>query len=669
MTNDIERSPSRRLVWGLLAGLLAAGCNSSAPEPEPKAAANAPAGGAAQADKDKTPAGPAAGGGAAAAAENAEVLLEPFTAPPLAELDAKAQWQDQPVRDSLQLLRAYQAGQKPKATVAEALGLRNTNAEANAKILSALGRLPQSDDEVDWDATINRHSRVEVKSTNPIMVSSVIEGEVSSLMGISLFGFDWNFDMFGAAEVVLSWQASHDHMHDKVVLRDDLTWSDGQPLTAHDVVFSFQTIMNPRVPVPAVRSGTDKLRWVEAYDDHTLVFFHKEALATNVGNMLFPVLPRHIYEKSLPEDYTMQNSEYHVKNENDPVCGGAYVLSKRVRGQELVLTRRESWYMHQGKQVRDKPYFKEVRVRIIEDQNTALLALKKGEIDELMLLPEQWITQTADDEFYEKNTKASGLEWVSFHFAWNIATPFFSDVRVRRAMSFAFNYKELLDKLTYGLYEPSNGMFHRTAWMAPTPPPAPYSQNLEQAETLLDEAGWTDHDGDGVRDKEIDGKLVKFEFSVLCPNIPDRVAICTLLKENLDQIGVVCNVRPLEFTVLQERTLNHEFQAAFGGWGTGADPDTSSNIWATKEGRNFVNYSNPRVDELFVAGRKEFNRAKRAEIYGQIHQLIYADQPYTWLYFRNSFYGFNKQLRGYMFSPRGPYGYGPGFGSIWKPKT
>ncbi|MAC53399.1 MAG: peptide ABC transporter substrate-binding protein, partial [Gimesia sp.] len=104
-----------------------------------------------------------------------------------------------------------------------------------------------------------------------------------------------------------------------------------------------------------------------------------------------------------------------------------------------------------------------------------------------------------------------------------------------------------------------------------------------------------------------------------------------------------------------------------GGWGTGTDPDTSINLWKTEAARNYVNYSNPEVDKLFEEGRREFDVEKRAKIYGKIHELLYEDQPYTWLYFRNSFYGFNKDLRGYVFSPRGPYGYGPGFSSLWKP--
>ncbi|QDT88907.1 peptide-binding protein [Gimesia algae] len=599
--------------------------------------------------------------------ETKEVLLEPFDAPKLADLDAQVEWEEQPVLDSLELLRERQSQEKPLVSVDEALKLKNTNQEINEKILSALGRLPKNDEEVDWGATINRHVGADLKSTNPIMGSSAVEFEVSSLTGFGLFSFDWNFKPFAVSDTVVSWQSSKDKLYDKVVLRDDLTWSDGVPITAHDIVFTFKTIMNPEVPVPAVRSGTDQIRWIEAYDDQTLVFFHKESLPTNVWNLNFPIIPKHIYEKELKSDPTLQDSPYHVKFENEPVTGGPYEIEKRERGQEILLKRRESWYMQDGKQVRTRPYFERVRLRIIEDPNTALLALKNGKIDEMALNPELWKTQTEDDDFYKTCTKANGLEWVYFYFGWNCETLFFKDKEVRQAMSYAFNHKEMLDELCYGLYQPCTGIYHETAWMAPDPMSKPYNQNLAKAEKLLDEAGWIDHDGDGIRDKEFDGKVIPFRFSVMTSSQPLSLSICTLLKENLAQIGVICEVKPTEFTVMQEKARNHQFQAMFGGWGTGTDPDTSINLWKTEAARNYVNYSNPEVDKLFEEGRREFDVEKRAKIYGKIHELLYEDQPYTWLYFRNSFYGFNKDLRGYVFSPRGPYGYGPGFSSLWKP--
>ena len=110
------------------------------------------------------------------------------------------------------------------------------------------------------------------------------------------------------------------------------------------------------------------------------------------------------------------------------------------------------------------------------------------------------------------------------------------------------------------------------------------------------------------------------------------------------------------------------FRSRDGGWGSGTDPDTSENIYAPGQNRNYGHYSNPEVDELFVAGPPRVRPAKRAAIYAQDPHAAWEDQPYTWLFYRNSFYGFNKKLRGYNFSPRGPFHYRPGFSSIYKSK-
>ena len=598
----------------------------------------------------------------------ADRLLEDFEPPALDALDRDAKWIDRPVRDGLELMRSQQKDEPLLATVEEALAIKNDAAPANAKILSALGQLP-APHQANLEARIDRHVVGDLGSTNPIMISTSAEFDILGLTGFGLFSFDSRLEPFATADTVASWQSSTDGMLDKVVLRDDLVWSDGRPITAHDIAFTFQVIMDPRVPVPAVRSGTDQLRWVHAYDDHTVVFFHKEALATNVWNINFPVLPKHVYERTWEADPTLKDSTIHVQLEQSPVSGGPYEIVERKRGQQIVLKRRSSWTTVRGKQVREDPFFREIRFRIIEDPNTSLLALKAGEIDEMMLLPEQWTTQTTGDDFYERSTKVTAPEWVSFHFGWNIDTPFFADRRVRRAMSYAFEHDRMLEELCYGLYTPAAGNFHDTSWMAPKKKLVPAKQDLDKAEALLDEAGWVDHDNDGVRDKEVNGRLVPFEFSILVNQQPLRVAICTLLQQNLEQVGVRLNVRPMESTVLQQLTQERKFEAYFGGWGAGTDPDTSENIWATGAGRNFTSYSNPEVDRLFAEGRRELDREKRAEKYARIQEILYEDQPYTWLYWRNSFYGFSKDLRGYVFSSRGPYHYSPGFSSLWMPQA
>jgi len=597
-----------------------------------------------------------------------ERFRQEFTPPSLEELDKSVEWLDSPVEDARKLLADYLTKKPQKTSTAEALALKNDDTASNERILDGLGRPPASEADIDDKTPFNRHIPADIKSTNPLMASSVYETYVVGLTGIGFFTFDWTMRPFASPDTVVSWQTSKDKLCDKVVMRKDLFWSDGKPITAHDVVFSYEVIMTPEVPVPAVRTGMDKIKGVHAYDDHTFVIFHKESLVTNVWNLNFPVIPKHVYESTLGDDPTLVSSPAHVRLEDDPVVGGAYKFVSRSKGQEVVLERRDEYFLQGGKQVREKPRFKSVRFRVIEDRNTALLALKNGDVEDLEMQPNQWVTQTTNKSFYDQCTKVRGTEWTYYYFGWNIKTPYFSDVRVRKAMSYAMDYRELLDDLCYGLYEQSVGEFHPTSRMAPTKPRAPYRQDLDKAEDLLDEAGWIDNDGDGIREKTIGGKVVPFAFEIMCSNDDLRVKTCTVLKKNLENIGIKCTVRPTEFTVLQEKAQNHEFEATFAGWGTGTDPSTTENLWKTGEERNYTQYSNPEVDKLFAEGKKEFDPEKRMAIYRKIDDLLWEDQPYTWLYYRSGFFGFNKRLRGYMFSPRGPYSYSPGIDSIWAVK-
>src|SRR5262249_1348369 len=161
--------------------------------------------------------------------------------------------------------------------------------------------------------------------------------------------------------------------------------------------------------------------------------------------------------------------------------------------------------------------------------------------DEFEIQQNQWASQTNDADFYAKNTKAYGSEWTYFYFGWNNnepSAPFFKDRRVREAMSYAFDYRELLDKLLFGLFEQSDSITHPEARYAPKKPLKNYVQDLDKSEELLSQAGWVDSDGDGIRDKEIDGRKVKFEFTMLVKNDPERIRIVELLQFNLKQIGV-----------------------------------------------------------------------------------------------------------------------------------
>ena len=597
---------------------------------------------------------------------------ETFEPPALDELRAAHEWIDLPVVDSRRRLAEWWESQPKPATVEEALALENTGPEANEKILMALGRPPASDAEVDWDASLVYCFPTGLGTTNPILVSSTYDFDYQTLTAANLFAFDWEFTPYADANYVVKWQTSDDRTVDLVTMRRDATWSDGQPLTARDVEFTYRTIMDERVPVTAVRSGTAELKTVKAYDDVTVAYFHKAPRATNPWNVNFDLIPEHVYADSLDDDPTLKQSAKHAELEVRPVTGGPYETVERRINDSILLRRRESWFTRDGKQVRPKPYAREVRLRIIPDTNTRLLALKKGDVEILELSnPSQWRQQAVGKEFYRRNTKVTATEWTYFYFGWNAAEPLFADRRVRQAMGYAFDHEELREKLLFGLYPQASTMFHPDSPMAPEPAPPLLRQDLDRAEELLDAAGWTDANDDGVREKTVDGTTRDFRFTVLCPNSdPLRVKICELLAQNLGRIGIECQVKAMDFPTLVEKTSKHQYEAYLGGWGTGADPDTAKNLWMSDQiatGRNYVAFADKRVDLLFDKAAAEYDRDRRMAMYSEVARRVYDAQPYTFLYNRASFYGFSKAIRGYKTSPRSPFGYSPGFRALWKP--
>ena len=580
-----------------------------------------------------------------------------FVPPPLAELDG-AVWIDRPVKDSLAILR----GELAVGEVGDerALTAPNDSPAANSRIVAALSRLPAAG-EADPGAVLVRHLRVDPVSLNPIMRSTPAEFEVVGLTEFRLFSFDRRLEPFAMAETVASWQTSADGLIDRVVLRDDLVWSDGAPITARDVAFSYAVIMDDDLPEPGVRDGTDQLRAVEAYDERTVVFFHREPLATNVWNLNFPVIPRHVHEATWRGDPTFLSCDPAAL----PVCGGPYRIVEWHRGERIVLRRRDEWSLFDGAPVRDPPSFREIHFRIIEDPAAALAALRAGEIDELVLSPEQW--RAADGAGSAAWTRVTAPEWTVTFFAWNIDTPFFADRRVRRAMTLAFDHGWMLRELFSGLYDPATGPFHDGSWAAPRKRQAATEQDQQRAQQLLDDAGWVDTDKDGVRDRDLDGRPIPFEFTMLVADQPQRIRTCERLRDDLARIGVRMHVQVVDQTTLVDRTQSRRFEAWHGSRGAAADPDATKRDWTTEGAGNIVGYSNPLVDALYDAGRREPDRTKRGEKYGRIQEHLWEDQPFTWLFWRNGLYGFSPDLRGIVFSPRGPSTYSPGIRSVWRP--
>lgn len=595
---------------------------------------------------------------------------------PSSEVLAAVRWTKRPCVQFLEhhaRARAAAVGQGASGPgEAGALRLTNTGGEENAAILTALGRPPASADEVDWNATFRRFLVADPPTLNPLFQTTGFEGVVSELLfSVLPIGADWKLDHYGDLDVIESWETSEDGLIDRIVFRDDLTWSDGTRLTAHDVEFSFRTVTDPKIAVPTWRTLTDGLRAVKAQDEKTVLYFQRQALPTNHLHLAWPILPRHILGPQLAEDPTLKSAPFN----RAPVTNGPYSLVSWSSNQEILLERREAWYLGGGgKAVRPRPYFKQIRFQILPDNATRFAAFITGQLDETQLDASQWEKDCAAEGFTSRAVKVRGDEWLTAVLGWNLASrppnPFFGDVRVRRALALAFDHDWMLNELYHGLCRPGAGIFHPDSWMAARGI-KPFRRDLVEARRLLTEAGWQDSDGDGTLDRTVDGKLVRFEFEVAVPSAGTGIKVAELMGSSYQRIGVRCTAKSLDPARFVEGVRQRQFLAYLMAWSTGTDPGTASNLWTTKAidgGRNYSGFSNARVDQLFEEGARERDPDRRARIYAEIDQIIHDEQPVTVLFYQPTLWAFSKDFRGYRHSPRGFYRHSPGVFAIWKLK-
>lgn len=512
--------------------------------------------------------------------------------------------------------------------------------------------------------------RASPSTLNPLFTSSLYDRRLEELLYDRPFSFDARLEWFLNESMAESYQEAPDHRTAILKLKEGLTWHDGNPYTAQDIVFSWQQILDDAVPCAAAKSGTDQITDCLAVDDRTVKFTFVAPMPTNKWNVNFPVIPKHIYQKGKAADPSLATSDRHNRLNRNPIGNGPYRFVKWVADDRIVLDR---WDGYHGK----RPYFRRIVLRIIPDDNARMAAFLRQEIDEMFLSQTQFLGKANSDGFWQVGVKAYAPQSTYYYIEWNMdgSNPFFGDRRVRIAMSHTLNHDRVsrqvfknLNPRSHGLFHPSSPMYH--------PDTKLYSYDPERAAALLDAAGWLRDANDGWRYKLVRtaGRDVrtKFSFAInLALESKTSPLLAAVLKEDLEKIGVELKLRTVEWAAFRAMRNNHDFQAHYSSWGTPTDPDELSNIVATAAyefGRNFGGYANTRVDELLETARRCFDEPRRRRYYAELSKIFYEDAGYTFLVNAPTLWGFNKRLRGVTFSPRGPSLFSPGVLDWWVPK-
>lgn len=434
--------------------------------------------------------------------------------------------------------------------------------------------------------------------------------------------------------VAASWEESEDHLVYTFHLRKDVTFSDGHPLTAHDVKFSFDTLKNPEVDAPHARNYFESVDSCEVVDEHTVrytcnkpYFLHLVMLGS------LEILPKHVYEKG----------DFNKDHLRTPVGSGPYVLEKWETGKRILLARSANYW-----NAAERPaWFDKHVFTIITDDNAAFQVLMRGDLDVMALRPEDWVERANTPKFNERLSKYSFFTPAYGYIGWNARKPQFADKRVRRALTMLLDRPTILEKIYYGLAKPiSAGLLPGTPEYDESIEPWPFDP--AGAVALLDEAGWKDTDSDGVRDK--DGVPFQFEVMMTDGN-PSTERILTVFQEELRRAGIVLNIRVSDWASMVERVQKREFESMVMGWQMTPDPDEYQ-LWHSSQadqGSNYVGFNNPEADQIIEQNRVSFDHEERIRLMHRLHAIMHDEQPYTFLFAPKTLVAVDKRIQGVVF--------------------
>ncbi|MBI5633725.1 MAG: peptide-binding protein [Nitrospirae bacterium] len=448
----------------------------------------------------------------------------------------------------------------------------------------------------------------------PMLASDSASHNVANHIFNGLVKYDTDLSVIG--DLAESWDISKDGLVITFHLRKGVKWTDGVEFTADDVMFGYKTIIDEKTP-SAYKEDFLQVKKAEVLDKYTFRVTYEKPFAPALTSWTsLVILPKHLLEG---KDITKSDLV------RSPVGLGPYKLAKWVSGQELVLESNKDYF-------EGRPYIDRYIYKVIPDPATMFLVLKTGDVDMMGLTPIQYTKQT-DNTFFKNNFRKYRYPAFSYtHLAFNQKHPWFSDKRVRQAMSYAIDKNEIVDVVLFGLGSPATGPYVPNTWPY-NPNVKRYEYNPEKAKELLKEAGWQDRDGDGILDK--DSKPFSFTILTNAGNSL-RKNTATIIQSRLEKIGVKVEIRTVEWSTFVNQFIDKKrFEAVLLGWSIGLDAD-QYDIWhssKTKEKElNFISYNNPEVDQLLEKGRRTFAIEERKKAYFRIQEILADEVPYIFLY-------------------------------------
>ncbi|MEJ5166771.1 MAG: ABC transporter substrate-binding protein, partial [Thermoanaerobaculia bacterium] len=315
------------------------------------------------------------------------------------------------------------------------------------------------------------------------------------------------------------------------------------------------------------------------------------------------------------------------------VYSGPFIL-KEWRKQEAIYLEKNPQFYKKG-----YPLVEQVVFRIVPDQSSLLTQFLSYAVDMMELIPPKDV---------EKVKKDPNLALVTYpdrqyvYIGWNLKNPLFSNKNIRKALSMAVNTQEIINVVWHGYAKQSIGPIHSSLW-AFNKNLVPLSYDPEKAKEILKNEGLKDTNGDGVL--EYKGKPFEFELITNKGNAI-REQTCILIQNHLSKLGIKVNLKFLEWNTMLKSLMSKNYDACLQGWRVATKIDFKE-IWHTEGGYNIIGYSNPEVDKLIEELENISDIGEQKKYIDKIQELIYEDQPYTFIYENMKINGINRRVQNY----------------------
>ena len=452
--------------------------------------------------------------------------------------------------------------------------------------------------------------------------------------------------------IAKSWKVSEDGLVINFQLRDDVSFSDGESLTAEDVVFTFDFIMTEAIQAPRDRAYLEKIKNVKANGKYEVVFTFKEpyfeALSLAGG---MSILPKHFYATYLKEPQKFNESKGLL------LGSGPYKLIDPKNWTpdkgNIELVRNERYWGDV------QPSYNRILWKIIQNDSARLTTYRNGDIDTYSARPVEYQELKKDAQIIAKSQNFEYMPPVVgySYIGWNqqrAGKPTrFADKRVRQAMTYLTDVSRVIKDVFLDYAEPAVSPFGETSKQHDNAL-QPYTFNLDKAKALLKEAGYEDRNGDGVLE-DMEGKPFEFKLTYLESN-EDTKRMVLLLKDLYARAGVRLIPFPQEWPVMLENLDKKDFEAITLGWTSGIETDLYQifhSNQAISNGDNYISYKNPELDKLIVEARRTVDEGKRMPLWQQAERILYEDQPYTFLMRRKSLLFVDKRIHNVLMTKLG----------------